>query len=159
MIVAILIISFLLDGIMFSLANQALPLFSLMSLILTYAYHQDNSKMYWCAIILGMFYDIVYTNSLFLNTLLFTGIIYLVNKIFRLITNNFLNTFWVTFLTIILYRTTIYGFYCILDLAVWSFKDLSNCILMSIIINGIYLVIAYILIKWCAKKLRIKRKI
>ena len=72
MIYIILILSFLLDGILFSLFSfntPISPLFSLLSILIIYPYCDTNKKSYFiCPALLGVLYDIAYSNSLFLNT-------------------------------------------------------------------------------------------
>ena len=141
MITIVLIVSFLLDGIIFSLSSinsSIAPLFSLLSLVLVYPYYcHDKRKMFICAIVMGILYDIVYTNSLFLNTLIFLGIIYLVDKIHKVLTNSLFNTFLVSNIVICIYRVVIYLFYLSLKMIDSSAVNLLDSITHSLIINYI----------------------
>lgn len=160
MIIIILIISFLLDGIIFSLTsinNVIAPLFSLLSLVLTYPYYCHNKKkMYLCTCLIGVLYDIVYTNSLFLNTLAFMGIIYLISKVYKIFINNFLNTFLISTITICFYRIFIYIFFLILDVVNWNIIDFINSITASLIINYIYIIVFYFILH--ISKIKNKKK-
>lgn len=161
MIVLVLIISFLLDGIIFSLTsiNDVIaPLFSLLALIITYPYYRNKSKkIYLSAAIVGMLYDIVYTNSLFLNTLVFIGLMYLVDKMYKTLTNNFVNTFIVSTVVICLYRILIYLCFFVLGIIDWNITEVIMSIANSLIINYIYIIIFYFAMYAISKKLRINR--
>ena len=106
---------------------------------------------------MGILYDIVYTNTLFLNTLVFMGIIYLVARIYKVLTNNFLNTFIISTIIICLYRFIIYICFFILGVIEWNFTDIINSISHSLIINYIYITIFYFTLYGISKKLQIKR--
>lgn len=159
MIIYFLIMSFLLDGIMFSLLQPAVSLFCLMSLIIIYPYHKTSKEIYIYALILGILYDIAYTNSLFLNTLLFVGSVYLINKIFKTFTSNLLNTFIVSTLFIILYRLTVFGIYLVLNIAGWNFQNIIKSFANSLIINYIFIIISYGILSFISHKFMKKRKI
>ena len=163
MIVVILIISFLLDGIIFSLSsiNSTIsPLFSLLSLILVYPYYcNDKRKMFVCAIFVGLLYDIVYSNSLFFNTLVFTGMLYLVDQIHKVLTNSFFNTFLVSNIVICVYRIVDYLFFLVLGMIGNDVTSLINSISNSLIINYIYVIIFSFILYIVSKKLQIKRNI
>lgn len=163
MIVIVLIISFLLDGIVLSLTpvdSYVLPLFSLLSLVVLYPYYSHNKrKMYASAITMGILYDIVYTNTLFLNTLLFLFLIYLVNRVYKVLTNNFINTFLIATITIILYRVINYLFFIVLGLISWNIGDIVECISHSLIINYVYIALFYFGLYAISKKLQIKRNV
>ena len=161
MIVVFLIVSFLLDGIVFSLLSidsTCLPLFSLLSLLLMYPYcSSDKRKMYFSAIAMGVFYDIVYTNSLFLNTLLFCLTIYIIDKLFKYLTNNFVNTFIVSTIVICLYRILNYLTFIVLGMLSWNFNDVVISISHSLIINYVYVIVFYFLLYALSKRMDIKR--
>ena len=163
MIVITLIISFLLDGIILSLTSldsSILPLFSLLSIVILYPYYCHNKrKMYGSAITMGILYDIVYTKSLFLNTLLFLFLIYLVDRIYKVLTNNFINTFLITTITIVLYRVINYLFFIVLGLISWNTGDIVECISHSLIINYVYIALFYFSLYAISKKLQIKRNV
>ena len=88
MLVAIIytIISFLLDGIISNYTNTNLvdpsylrTVFSVVSLVILYSYFDNEKKYLKILIPLGIFFDIVYTNTFLLNIVIFL-IIYLVIK-------------------------------------------------------------------------------
>lgn len=161
MIVVFFIISFLLDGIIFSLSSinsVAAPLFSMLCLVIAYPYCSDNlKKLYISSIVIGIFYDIVYTNSLFLNTLLYVGVVYLIDKIFRTFTNNIVNTCLVSALVVCLYRFITYSFYWVIGIINWDIMDIISSLSHSIIINFVYILIFYYILLFISKKLKIRR--
>lgn len=163
MIVVTLIISFLLDGIVLSLTSidsYVLPLFSLLSLVILYPYYSHNKrKMYGSVITIGVLYDIVYTNTLFLNTLIFLLLIYLVEQIYKVLTNNFINIFIIITFVIVLYRFINYLFFITLGLISWNTGEIIECISHSLIANYVYAFFLYFILYVISKKLQIKRNI
>lgn len=75
-------------------------------LMLLFIHKHENKYLY--TLIVGILYDVLYTDTLFLNTLLFFFIIYLVDKIFKYLRYNLLNVILVEILIIIIYRTITY---------------------------------------------------
>lgn len=161
MIYIVLILSFLIDGILFSLfsfTSPISPLFTLLSLIIIYPYCDTNNKKYYIyPIVLGVLYDITYSNSLFLNTLIFIGYSYLLTKVFRVFTINYINFLIVSFLSIIGYRIVTFVFMHIIGVMRFNVEILIDSISHSIISNFIYITIFYVIITLVSNKLNIKK--
>jgi len=147
MIILFLIASFFLDGIIFSLSSinsTVAPLFTVLSLVLAYPYYYNNRKiMYISVIVVGVLYDIVYTNTLFLNTLIFIVFLYFIEKIFKYLTNNILNAFIISTFIICFYHLIVYVFFLIIGVVEWDIMNLIDRILPSLIINYIYIIVFY----------------
>ena len=161
MIYLILIVSFLLDGILFSLfsfTNPVSPLFSLLSLLIIYPYCDTNKKSYYMyPIVMGILYDITYSNSLFLNTLLFTGFSYILIRIFKLFTINFVNVLVIGTISIIIYRVVAFAFMYMIGIIDFNVETLIESISYSFISNYIYLIILYFTVSLIASKLKVKK--
>ena len=77
--ILIIIISFLIDGILTNFLPYMVndlsyftPLFTLVSIFLVYPFYQKKEKKYYGTIfLLGIIYDLFYTNLLFFNAMLF----------------------------------------------------------------------------------------
>ena len=93
MILIVLIISFLLDGFLLSNINSnsfLFPLCSLMALIIIYPFFKkhDYNKFLIVSGIMGMFYDLVYMNTLLLNIGVFLLMAIIIKLIFFFFSNS-----------------------------------------------------------------------
>jgi hypothetical protein len=161
MIVGFLILSFILDGVVYSLITQGsliIPLFSLFSLVLIYPYFYNKDNLFlFSAFCLGIFYDIVYTNTPFLNTLVFVLIATLIIKIFSYFSRNIINTYLLSLIILIFYRGIIFLFLCLIQSINFDLLNLLESIMCSILANGIYISIFYLLLNKIGNKLKIKK--
>lgn len=119
--------------------NLLIPLFFLVSLILIYQEYNIDFKTYIISLILlGIFYDIVCTNTSYIDAILYV-IIGCLNIIY---VKNFRNLSIVNgiFLTSVLaiYQFLLYLFFVVLGLSSFSFYILITLILKSLIINILY---------------------
>lgn len=129
-------ISLILDGVF---SRFFYPLFTLISLI--FIYKKENR--YLITLISGFIYDLVYTDTLFLNTLIFMLILLLIEFIFKCIRFNLVNVILVSILVIIIYRTSIYFILCIINYIEFNIIDLFYGIIYSLI-NVIFTIIIYL---------------
>jgi rod shape-determining protein MreD len=138
----VLIASFVLESIvtnMVGLNSVLLPMFSIVSLVIIYPYFNNNDSYFLrvCAIS-GLFYDIVFTNTLFLNASLFLVIGLILKKINSAVSNNHLNVPFMTGLIIIFYRVVTY-----VILLIVNYIDFNGIVLLRGIINSLVINIAY----------------
>lgn len=161
MIFTILIFSFYLEGILSRLVDISflIPLTTLLSLILIYPYLYDSKRNYYIiCFITGLIYDIVYTNTLFLNSFIFLLIGYLISLLNIIITNNSLNVIIISLIIITIYRITTYLILVFVDYLNFNILDLFNSIIYSIILNIIYISIMYKITDLISKKIGIYKK-
>ena len=148
------IISFLLDGLLsnYMSINIIEPsyfrtIYSIISLILIFNYFDNNSKYLKTLLIVGILFDIVYTNTFLLNVTIFL-IIYLINKkINILIPNNILTINIKTYLSIIIYHTLSFLILLLANYQNYSIKLLLLILSRSFIMTIIYTTISYLLLK------------
>jgi|GEM_PF-3218074 len=150
--IAFLIISFLLDGIISVNLSQNtifLPLFALLSIVLIYpTFRTDKHNIYLLiAASIGLLYDIVYMNTLFLNAVIFTGLGYICIKIFSVLPVNILNTYVVSFAIVVIYRIAIFLFLALIQAISFDVTSLFYSVVNSFILNLIYVSIGYLIIK------------
>ena len=148
MVIIILIISFILDNILSNLllvSNLLYPLCSLLSLVIIFPYFKkrDLKKYYIYSMILGLLYDIVYTNTLFLNFVLFFLVAILIRTIYNVAPYNMITTLLSSIFIIILYRLSIYLILVIINYEVLDINILFRSIYSSLIINLIYVLLFY----------------
>mgnify|MGYP002624595016 CR=1 FL=1 len=157
----IVIFSFYLEGILSKVTNTTflIPLTTLMSLIIIYPFCNKMKKEYYLiCFIIGLIYDIAYTNTLFLNACLFLLIGYLINLINIIITNNIFNVMIIGLIIIIIYRILNYFILVFIDYLEYDITLLIKSILSSILLNLLYVGILYKIIDKISKKYRIYKK-
>lgn len=146
----IIVISFLLDGVVGGLINYdslMYPLFSLLSLITSYTYFNQKDNMYLLlAFIIGLAYDLVYTDTLFFNACIFLSSAMLLKKIFEKFPYNYLSILLISLIMIFYYRIFIYLILIFINYLNFNTLVLLQGIYSSIIINIIYISIVYLII-------------
>lgn len=157
----IIIFSFYLEGVVSLLNNPGsllVPLFTIISFVLIYPYYKQNNKQYILTVATtGFFYDIVYTNVLFLNLIIFFIIALIIIKLYDYMNVNILNTISLSIGVIIIYRLLIYLLLFITSYLNFNADILSRSIYSSLIINVIYTIIMYFIITKLAKILKITK--
>lgn len=156
--ILLVIVSFFLDSIFFSILSQntiLCPLCSMLSLLIIYpAFSKNLNRFYVICGSIGILYDICYANTLFLHFFLFLGMGELIKMLFQKLSVSILNTYWVGIGLIALYRIVHSFFFVLLGFSNFNITLLTQSILFSIILNSIYLLVFYFI----AKKIRIKLK-
>lgn len=148
-IIIILVFSFIFEGIFsnfISTYSFFSPLFVLMSLIIIYPFLiNDKESYYKCCFIMGLLYDLIYTDTIIVHAFLFLIIGFLITKINLILANNHINVMVVALIIIILYRLIMYLLLILtsnVDANIWNFFE---SIYLSLIANIIYVVILNII--------------
>lgn len=146
----IIIMSFLLDSIISNLINYnslLYPLFSILSLIVGYTYfNQKNNSYLITSFVLGLLYDIVYTDTLFFNACLFLSVALLLQKAFEKFPYNYLSVLVLSFITIIYYRVLSYLILIFIDYLNFNTNFFFQGIYSSFLSNIIYITLVYLFI-------------
>lgn len=153
----VIFISFLLEGLISNIIPFHSPLFqncfTLVSLLVLYPYFYNRQSLFFTlAFISGMLLDITYTNTLFLNGLLFLLMAYFIKKLNIWISSNTINDIFLTIIIIILYRTISYFVLMLINNYPFNFNLFATSITSSLILNIIYAVF----LSFVMDKLRIK---
>ena len=143
--IIILIISFILDGVLtnflpFGVENISLftPLLTIVALVVIYNFFYHKEKNYYIlSFVIGILYDLFYTNLLFLDGLLFLLIAFVITKIYKVVGFNYM---WIA-LDIVIF-----------NLVPMSIYRLLYKISHSIILNIIYGELLYFIIQLLPKK-------
>ena len=144
MLLLINFISFFLDGILSLFMGKDsifLPLFTVLSLIEVYPLLKNKRKLITIGIIMGVLYDVVYTQTLFMNTIIFFLISLTIIEVFKLLSYNSFNSLLLSILLIILYRTLSYAFFFILNDVQLNLGLFFKSIYSSLLLNIIYSVL------------------
>ncbi len=157
----IIILSFYLEGFISNwVSNNGLlvPTFTMISLLLIYPYYnRNNFGFILTSGIIGALYDITYTNTLFLNTIVFLIISLLIIKAYDYINNNLFNTTILSIVIIAVYRIITYFILVILGYFSFNVNKLIVSFYSSILLNIIYTIAIYLLASIVAKRFQIKK--
>lgn len=156
----IIIISIILDGILsnflpYTIGNLSYftPLLTLVSLFLIYSFYiKETKKYYTTVIIMGLIYDLLYTNLLFYNSILFFIIAILIKHLYKNFEVNYFNIIIYTIVIITSYETIQALIILSLQLVPITIPKLIYKITHSLILNIIYTEIIYFIIQKLPKK-------
>lgn len=161
MIYIIIIFSFLFEAVFSNIVNTntfLIPLFLLTSLSILYPYFKNNKfNFVIVSIICGLFYDITFTNSPFINTISFGLCSGLIILIYNYMNYNIVNSNFINIINIIFYRIISYLLLCIIDIVKFNEFRLLESIYNSLLVNVIYGIIIFVIVDLIAKIFNIKR--
>lgn len=161
MICCILIFSFIFEAMFTNLVginSLFIPLFTLTSLVLVYPYFKKKNFNYvLVCLILGIFYDIAFADSVFVNTICF-GIIGGLNiLIYNYVKYNVYTSNIINIIIIITYRIISYIILLSINFITFNGNILFKGIYSSLLINIAYGIILYLVIDLLGKILNKKR--
>ena len=154
MIIAVtyVIISFLIDSLMsnvfsFNLVDPSWfkTIYSVISLVILYNYFDNQKKYLSIVIILGMFFDIVYTNTFIVNVIVFLIIYFILSQLDYIITTNIFTINLKSITCISLYHILTYIILLLANYNNYSIKLLGIILLRSLIMTIIYTTISYLI--------------
>lgn len=149
-------ISLILDGILSVMLNNGsilLPLFSLVSLIIVYPYLTKKENIFIYSMIIGYLYDIVYTQTPFLNTILFIVLSIGIYCYYNFLPISFFNSLVLVLITILLFRIFTYFILVFVGVINTDYQLLFESIYASLLSNIIYYVmVSFILKRYFNKK-------
>lgn len=160
MIKIIILVTILLDGIItnylpytYNNLSYYTPLLTLTILSIIYPYIKKKNFFIY-VIIIGLLYDLLYSNILLLNTFLFIIINYFIKLYYGYLSNNYVSNFFLIIFNVIIYETCLFITTYILGNHTIIFDDLIYKISHSLILNIIYgSAIYYFLKKLLDKKI------
>ena len=138
-------ISFVIDAILSILIDNFIPL-TIVSTIAFLSYYKNDDAILRKILIVGILYDVVYTNTIILNSLAFY-MLYIVSLLFnQKFKKNLFNLLILNILLLIVYFSITYlilTLYQVINISIVSIlKDILNCALF----NTFYLSIIYFII-------------
>lgn len=156
----IMITSLLLDGILSNYLpflpeglSLFTPLLTLMSIILIYPFYKWERKQYFITIfILGIIYDLLYTNLFLANAIFFLSIGILINKLEKRIKLNKISIVFYAIFSIFVYELLIVLSIMIFNLVPITLSRVIYKITHSLLLNVIYVVIIFFLLSTSNKK-------
>ena len=161
MIPIVIIISFFFDGIFSMMVNADTifnSLFTLMALILIYPYfNKKNANYYKVCFLTGLFFDLVYTDTIIFNAFLFNLIGIIIVKLNELLANNPFNNSLMAVILIALFRLVTYFFLFLTGNIEFSYAILFKGIYSSLISNIVYVSLGYMITDAISRKLKIRK--
>ena len=141
-----IIISFILEGILNSVLYKLIPLFTLTSIVTTsYYYKKDVTIKY--SVLIGLLYDITYTNTVILNSVIFFIIAFVIIFYNKNVKKSLLNLIILNIISIIFYLIFTYFLQLLFNYINFDLKKLTSSVIKSITVNTIYLLIMSIILK------------
>lgn len=139
--IILLILSILLESIISNIVNISFlePCILVTTLLFIYPYYK-NKKIKYIIIctICGLLYDILFTNTLYVNTIFYTIYGLFITFLYEYIDYNIYSFNILNLLSIIFYRVIIYLLLSLLNYFKFDINILFNGIINSIILNIIY---------------------
>jgi rod shape-determining protein MreD len=166
MIISLIIVisSFLIDGLLSIYKFNYLfgiisinTFLSIISLVIIFPYfYKEKKKYYITSLILGLLYDITYTDTLILNALIFLSIGFIISKYYIYFTNNIFNGLVISLLSILLYRVLSFGILILIGYMSFDLYLFAHDIFSILLINSILFLIIYITCNCISSKYKIK---
>ena len=161
MIYIVIIFSFLFESVFSNIVNInsfLIPLFLLTSLSIIYPFFKNkNFNFVIVSIICGLFYDISFTNSPFINTISFSICSGLIILSYNYVSYSIYSSNFINIINIIIYRVISYLLLCIVDFVNFNESILLEGIYNSLLVNLIYGIILFIIVDLISKIFNIKR--
>lgn len=161
MIPIVLIFSFLFEAIFTKLVNTnslLIPLFTLTSLVMLYPYfNKKNINYILVCLIVGLFYDIAFADSIFVNTVSFGLVGALTMLCYNYIKYNIYSSNIVNLIMLITYRIISYVILLSINYIIFNNNVFFRGISKSLLANIIYGIFLYLIIEIIAKKFNKKR--
>lgn len=158
----IIIISFLLEGIVSNyipLNSIFCPLFTLASLIVAYPYFNSDKTLYYkCSFVLGLAYDLIYTDTMIFYAFLFLFISYIITKLSIVLADNYINSIIILMICIILFRVITYILIVMTGNMSFNIHVLFKGIYSSFLANIIYIILLLLITNFIDFKFHIKKK-
>ena len=153
-IVFYMIISFLLDGLLsnYISTNMINPsylrtIYSIVFIVVSFNFFENKKKYIYLLIALGVFFDIVYTNTFLVNIVIFIIIYLFLSIIDYYLPNNIFTINLKSLIAIAIYHTMSYMILLLAHYHNYPLYLLSLILIRSIIMTIIYTTISYFFIK------------
>lgn len=145
----LIILSLLLESIISIIINIPFleSCFLLITLIIIYPYYKNKKMKYIImCFIFGIIYDILFTNTMFISSIVYVLCGLLIDLFYKYIDNNIYSFSFLNLIIIIFYRTIVYTLLSILDYLRFDISILFIGILNSIVLNLLYGLILFVIV-------------
>lgn len=158
-----LVLCLILEGISslyisYSLINPSIfmTLYVIVGLVVIYPYFINKKKYMYLVIIFGILFDVIYTNTILINLVIFI-LIYLFNRLLdEILPNNIFVINIKSYLAVILYYTLTYIIMVLTNYASYPVSMLFRIYYSNIIMSVIYTTLSYIVIGILTNKFNVR---
>lgn len=151
-----LIISLFLDGLL-SIYEEVLhirPMFSIVILSILFVRNYNNISFYYkMCLFSGFIYDLLYTNTFPLNTLIFLLLGFVISKLYLIFKNNLLSGVVINIIVLLIYRVITFLVLSITGYLPFSFILLIDNLLSIVLTNTVFFVFVYRVFKDYKRKI------
>lgn len=156
----LIIISLILDGLLtnifpYMMGNLSFltPLLTVICIIIIYPFYKKNLKKYYIlSFLIGIIYDLLYTNLFLINGVLFFIIALITRYIYKNLRISSLSLTLYICLIIVLYETLLATIFIVFNMIPFSITSILYKIVNSLVINIIYGEILYYIVKTTSKR-------
>lgn len=152
--------SFLLEhafSMCISLSSYFHPLFCLVTLVVVTPYFTNRKKEYFLfSFFLGLFYDIAYTNTVYLHAFLFLLMAFFLTLSHRFFQDNLFSSFLRLFFSICIYQLLSFLLLCVIGYFPFHLTALFMGIIHCLFVNLFYGIFLFLLLKQMDKKFSLK---
>ena len=141
-IITIMLLSSFLESLLTNIISTYIPFFTLGMIIIISRFNIDDNKKNIIIFILGIIYDLLYTDLLFIHGFIFILILIISNRILKE-SNSFFKMIFTYYISIIMY-TLLQSVYVIIYTNMYI-PNLLIKIVKSIYMNTIYFIIIYVI--------------
>lgn len=153
LIVIYVVLSFYLDGLLSIYLPREIvnlsyftTIYSLVALVIIYGYFHNHKKYLYILFILGFFFDIVYTNTMLLNVIIFFLLYLLLNKLDYYLSDNLFTINIKALIVVYAYHLITYIILLMMHYNSYNFKMFCNILLKNTLMTILYATISYIII-------------
>lgn len=130
------------SGEFFSSDKMFIPRFLMILLVFMSVYCNSRVALYY-SVVIGLIFDVVYTEILGVYLFVFPLITYTISKIMKVLQNNIFVVSFMSLIAVAFLETIIYGMNSLLGFAVLTFQQfLINRLVPTLILNTVVVVIA-----------------
>lgn len=162
--VILLVFSFLFEGFISNFISSSLvefnvfsTLYTLITFVVIYPYFYNEKKYYILLIIFSFLIDIVYTNTLILNVILFVAISLLIKFLNFILPENILMCNISSLCAVILYHVLSYLILILINYNSFPVSLLFNVCLNSVVMTIIYTTFMYLIARFLYTKFDMKQ--
>lgn len=160
MIKIIVIFAFFLEGLLSVYQGPTIfniitfkPMFTIISLLLVYPLCYKKLPYYYkLCLITGLAYDLLYTNTLMLNMLIFLLLGCIINIMYQYLPLCLINTFFINIIILSIYHVLTFLILCSIGYLPFDISNLSYNFINIIVTNTFFLIIFYSILSNKIKK-------
>jgi len=159
MVYIVIIFSFFFDSLFtnlipttFTNLSFLMPFFTIISIVLVYPYFKNDRSYYITAFVTGLIYDIAYTNTLFLNALIFITIALIVKLLNKHFNRTLIFNIILSFGILIYYQILTFFLLTITGQINYQILTIVMIFISSIVVNIIYAIAFYLILKKALKQ-------